>query len=180
MTPEAIEALHDVALAIDKSARETAVLAEALIGDQRDARARERTRFRAMNRSLAGLGVGLALALALLAVVVVQGRQSNIDRDERSNLATAQRVCSDVVTADVLGRLSTLALQPRFRTNPDGTATTDAEGRPIPLTQAELQAQTETLRRDISRSNRVLTHISDVCYGPNGPDPTPLDGDPTR
>lgn len=172
MTPEAIEALHDVALAIDKSARETAVLAEALIGDQRDARARERGRFRTMYLALTGLGIGLALALALLAVVVVQGRQADTDRDERSDMATAQRVCSDVVTADVLGRLSILALQPRFRTNPDGTVT--------PLTQAELQAQTETLRRDVSRSNEVLTHISDVCYGANGPDPTPLDGDPTR
>jgi hypothetical protein len=165
--------LHEVAVSTDRVAMRVAELSGALLADQRDARAREANRFRVMY-------VALGLVLFLLAVVVVQGRIEAVARDDRASVTQAQRVCSDVVTTDVLGRLSILAVQPRFRVRADGTPVRDEAGRLVPLSTDELLAQTETLRRDVDRSNHILTRISEVCYGPDGPDPTPLDGDPTR
>jgi hypothetical protein len=183
MTPDAVEALHGVAEAVDGARAEIAGLsvrwaedleAARVREDQRfrDIRHRENARFRTVNRTLAIIVAAIVLALFMLGFVVWQSQQ-------RAETATLQRRCSDIVTTDVLGRLSILAVQPRFRTNAAGEPILDDAGHPIVLTQVELLAQTEQLRRDVDASNRVLTRIGDVCYGDN-PDPTPLDGDPNK
>lgn len=184
MTPEAVEALQGVAVAVDGARIEIAGLSARWADDMEAARMRdearfeeirerENRRFRTVNVALAVIAAGTVLALCLLGVVVVQSSQ-------RAQTASEQRRCSDIVTTDVLSRLSILAVQPRYRTNPDGSPVLDDTGRPIPLTQQELFAQNEQLRRDVSASNQILSRIGEVCYGDDGPDPTPLDGDPTK
>lgn len=187
MTPDAVDALNAVAAAVEAHTTQGATLNEALLADQRAARRRERERFQVVNRVLAGIAMGMVVALVLLVVVVVQSRADSIERDERTQAAVARQQlgtererCANSVIADMLGRLSTLAVQPRFRENPDGSPVLDAEGRPIPLSSAELLAQNESLRRDVHASNERLTRVSDICYLPVRPDPTPLDGDPTK
>jgi hypothetical protein len=173
VTPDGVEALGEVALSNERVADSLSELTSVLLADQQDARKREDRRFKVVNRTLAAIAAGTVVALVLLGFTVWQSIT-------RSAIATAQRECSDVVTTDVLGRLSFLAVQPRYRTKEDGTPVRDEAGRVVPLSADELLAQTESLRLAVDRSNHILTRISEVCYGPAGPDPTPLDGDPTR
>lgn len=193
MTPEAVEALREVADGSQASAAATreaataiAGLELALLADQEDARKREavyrkeqRDRFRWMYRLI---GAVLLLNAVILTVNYRQAqdsaerdRQAATVRDDRARLTEAQRKCSDVVTKDALGRLSDMAVIPRYQTNPDGSTVLDAQGNPVPLSQAELLVSVEQYRKAVVTVNPILHNIDVVCYGPKGPDPTPLD-----
>lgn len=183
MTPEAIQALRDVAEAVEINSTKTAALSDVLLQDQKDARARERQRFRTVYRALAGLGVGLGVVLLLVGVVVVQGIRSDIDRDERAELAMAQRRCSDTVMAEALVRVSIYAT----RSGTDQTAMAHLQETlaaaksndfaalirlrdEIDALLRALPAGNTELREAARKANNRLLHVRDICYQANVPE----------
>lgn len=194
MTPDAVAALHEVATAAEGVSRRVGDLSDALLADQQQARdiadlrfteakTRENRRFRQVNRALAGLGAGVVLAVVLLAFVVWQGRSADIDRDERSQLSTAQRRCSDTVMADALVRVSIYATRAGTDTtglarlqdaiaaarDNDFTALVRVRDETVQILTAVPNANTEA--RDAARkANDRLLRVRDICYQAVVPD----------
>jgi hypothetical protein len=188
MTPEAVQALHEVATAADGVSARVGALSEALLADQqqareladkrfKDAKARENRRFQQVNRAIAGLYAGLLLVLILVAVVVVQGIRSDQDRDDRSLLATAQRRCSDTVMADALVRVSIYAT--RSGTDPAAlirlqealAAARDNDFVALVRVRdetekilASIPAANTELREAAQKANDRLLRVRDICY----------------
>lgn len=188
MTPDAIEALRDVAEAVSAHTAQGADLNAALLADQEQARAladerftearvRENRRFRQVNRALAGLGVGIIVALVLLTGVLVSLILADRDRDVRSALSTDQRECSDILTADALVRVSIYATS---RGAADPVAISRLRDRVVatktdPSQLDDLRDEVETilrvlpsdtngLREDASRANDRLLRVREICY----------------
>lgn len=188
MTPDAVEALTKVALAVEAHTAQSADLNATLLADQQqardladkrfqDAKARENRRFRQVNRALAGLGVGLLVTVVLLVVVLVSLILADRDRDARSTLATDQRECSDILTADALVRVSIYAtargaadpvaiarLRERVVASHSDPSQLDDLRDEVEVILRTLPADTNGLREDASRANDRLLRVREICY----------------
>lgn len=173
MDPTAVEALRQISESISTSNKTIAKNTDALVADQRDARAREKRRFGVVY-------FALALLAAALALVLLGQHQEAEARADRSRYSEQQRQCSDVIEKDTLGRLTDMASIPRYKVDEHGNTLLDAAGAPVPRDPADVIGDLDRYRRAVVDSNPRLHRIAAICYGPNGPDPTPLDDDPSR
>lgn len=194
MTPDAIEALNAVSAAVEAHTTQSAKLNETLLTDQRqarqladqrfkDAKQRENHRFRQVNRALLGLGAGVLLTLVLLAVVLTSLVLADRDRDERFVLTTAQRECSDILTADALVRVSIYATA-RGAADPVQVAQLRAlvdQSRSDPSKLDDIRdaldsilhalpANSDGLRADAQHANERLLRVREICYRGRPPD----------
>lgn len=194
MTPDAIEALNAVSVAVKAHTAESAKLNETLLTDQRQAREladqrfkqakeRENHRFRQVNRALGGLGAGVLLALVLLTAVLVSLVIADRDRDDRTALITAQRECSDILMADALVRISIYATS-RGATDPTQVAqlrvlVAQSHSDPSKLDDVRdaldsilntLPPDTDGLRATAQHANERLLRVREICYRGQPPD----------
>lgn len=166
-------ALHEVAAAQVEAATKISSLSDALLADQQDARDREARRFRTV---YAVLCVVAALSIIVIALFI---SESNT-RAERYTVSEGQRVCSDEITKGLMGSLGSWAVAPRYQVDGNDDPVIGDDGQAVPLTYSQLLAQNERLRHGVRDALTALNDLPSRCYGPAGPDRTPLDGDPTR
>lgn len=167
MTPDAVDALHEVAAAVRVTGERIDGMRDTLLAEQTESHELASRRFRLVWKLLGSMLCGAALTLLLL------WNDARI-RGASESLAQSQRRCSDVILTDALGRLSDLAVEPRYKTDANGRPALSAQGQLEPLAQQDMLAMLDRHQREVAAADARLRNITALCYGPDGPSPDPL------